>query len=476
MSARLSPGGALLRSSRLFSVPKPIPGPSAASEDAGYGSTLRRPTGTSPYPTHQSITTPESSRSQGDWGLKRSLPLKMTTKSSTPSIHVKHLDSIEKITDYSSSSQHSITLQKFQELNLPLTVPTLPNRYRAVSLGTTSVFEDDHDVTAVGGTGSDKRWKFEGPWLAGLTEGQFENYVQKTVRNRRQEFQAFLRTRLASDLTAAQQQAALDKAIEAPAPVVAKDVTEDQLTEYTRKLRSDRVTLFALISEFLDLAPLNPPSAIANMSAGTRIESKSPNPYAERGPPITHPSGGLSYIRTNAHAENHPLYGPQANPSPVLARIISPRHMSNPAKLGVAGFITDTPQGDSAFNYRSYRGGKARVSGIATFDPEITGGSKCYVEPVSANINSAGKLVLKVDEASEEAQMIKKELIGKAEIYNNKNPNAHALESEPRTHSQRLGGYRGSPLGRRDGSPLIRRQPKPGKAQTGSSQSYGLDK
>ncbi|CRK44164.1 hypothetical protein BN1723_016327, partial [Verticillium longisporum] len=88
-------------------------------------------------------------------------------------------------------------------------------------------------------------------------------------------------------------QAALDKAIEAPAPVVAKDVTEDQLTEYIRKLRSDRVTLFALISEFLDLAPLNPPSAIANMSAGTRIESKSPNPYAERGPPITHPSGGL---------------------------------------------------------------------------------------------------------------------------------------------------------------------------------------
>ncbi|KAM0279834.1 hypothetical protein ACHAQH_004385 [Verticillium albo-atrum] len=476
MSARLSPGGALLRSSRLFSIPKPIPGPSAASEDPIHGISLRTPTGTSPYPTHQSITTPESSRSQGDWGLKRSLPLKMTTKSSTPSIRVKHLDSIEKITDYASASEHSITLQKFQELNLPLTVPTLPNRYRAVSLGTTSVFEDDHDATTVGGPGSDKRWKFGGPWLAGLTEGQFDSYVQRTVRGRRQEFRMFLRTRLASDLTASQQQSALDKATDAPAPVVAKDITEDQLTEYIRKLRSDRVTLFSMISEFLDLAPLNPPSAIANMSAGTRIESKSPNPYAERGPPITHPSGGLSYIRTNAHAENHPLYGPQANPSPVLARIIAPRQMANSAKLGVAGFVTETPQGDSAFNYRSYRGGKARVSGIATFDPEIEGGSKCYVEPISANINSLGKLIIKVDEASEEAQMIKKEMVGKAEIYNNKTSTAQASESESRTHYQRLGGYRGSSLGRRDGPPLIRRQPKQGRFEAGSSQTYGLDK
>ncbi|KAM0323449.1 hypothetical protein ACHAQA_008728 [Verticillium albo-atrum] len=400
----------------------------------------------------------------------------MTTRSSTPAIRVKHLDSIEKITDYASSSEHAITLQKFQELNLPLTVPTLPNRYRAVSLGTTSVFEDEHDVTAVGGTGSDKRWKFEGPWLAGLTEGQFDKYVQKSVRNRRQEFRAFLRTRLASDLTASQQQAALDKATDAPAPVHGKDITEDQLTEYVRKLRSDRVTLFAIISEFLDLAPLNPPSAIANMSAGTRIESKSPNPYAERGPPITHPSGGLSYIRTNAHAENHPLYGPQANPSPVISRIIAPRQMSNSAKLGVAGFITETPQGDSAFNYRSYRGGKARVSGIATFDPEVEGGSKCYVEPVSANINALGKLIIKVDEASEEAQMIKKEMIGKAEIYNNKKATIQSSEPEPRAHSQRLGGYRGSPLGRRDGSPLIRKQPRQGRVETGSSQTYGLDK
>ncbi|ROT41786.1 hypothetical protein SODALDRAFT_325976 [Sodiomyces alkalinus F11] len=469
MSARLSPGGALLRSSRMFSIPNPIPAPTSGD--------VRHQLGTLAFPTHLSITTPESSRARGDWGLKRPLPLRWTAKTSTPSIRVKHIDSIENVTDYASSSEHSLTLQKFHELNLPITVPALPNRYRMISQAVTSVFEEDSDFiapeSAQGASGADKRWRFQGPWLAGMTEGEFNKYLRTTVRNKRQEFRDFLKARLASEITASQQQEALDKAADPPTPVQPRDITDEQFSQYVRRLRADRVTLFAVVSEFLDLAPLNPPSAIANMSIGARIESKSPNPYAERGPPVTHPSAGLSYLRSNAHAENHPLYGPQAHPSPVLARIISPRMMSAPAKLGVAGFITDTPQGDSALNRKTYRSGRARVPGISTFDAEIEGGAKCYVEPRSANVNSAGKVIIKVNDANEEAQVILKETIGKAEIYNAA-PKTEEFQlrasTQPLAHeyqTQRGWGSRGSHNRNAHASEVF---------VSGSSQTYGLDR
>ncbi|KAL2761254.1 hypothetical protein ACRALDRAFT_2096202 [Sodiomyces alcalophilus JCM 7366] len=472
MSARLSPGGVLLRSSRMFSIPKPITGPVGPSRerDGQFG--------TSAFPTHLSITTTESSRASGDWGLKRPLPLRATGKTSTPSIRIKYIDSVENVTDYASSSEHSLTLQKFQQLSLPITAPALPNRYRIVSQGVTSVFEEDSDFIALefaqGTTGVDKRWRFRGPWLAGMTEGEFTKYLNTTIRNKRREFRDFLKARLASHITAAQQQEALDKGVAAQRPVQPHDIMDKEFGQYIRELRTDRVTLFALIGEFLDLAPVNPPSAIANMSNGVRIESRSPNPYAERGPPITHPSAGLSYLRSNAHSDNHPLYGPQALPPPVLARIVAPRILSAPAKLGVAGFITETPQGDSAFNRKVYRSGKARVAGITTFDPEVPGGAKCYVEPRFANVNSAGKVVIRVDDANDEAQIILKEAIGKADIYNaalKREEHRCRVPTQPQVQQQQT---------QRDwvsrGSPLSRRAHVPENFIRGSSQVYGLDK
>lgn len=471
MSARLSPGGVLLRSSRLFSVPSPIAGsPGPLSQRDG-------PLGTSAFPTHLSITTPETSRACGDWGLKRPLPLRSTVTTSTPSIRIKHIDSVENVTDYTSSSEHSLTLQKFQELNLPITVPALPNRYRMVSQGVTSVFEEDADFisfdSAPGTSSVNKRWRFRGPWLAGMTEGEFTNYLTISVRPKRREFIEFLKARLASDITATQQLEALDTAVAAPTPLQPHDISYDQFRQFVRRLRSDRVTLFALISEFLDLAPLNPPSAIANMSIGARIESKSPNPYAERGPPITHPSAGLSYLRSKAHAENHPLYGPQGKAPPVLARIISPRILSAPAKLGVAGFITETPHGDSGLNRKTYRSGRARVAGISAFDPEVEGGAKCYVEPLSASVNSVGKVVIKVDDANEEAQVIVKESTWKADIYNAVRETERwqvEAPSQPPVEQQQ------AQLAREySGSSVDRISYASSTSLSGSSQAYGLN-
>ncbi|KAH7349311.1 mitochondrial ribosomal protein MRP51 [Plectosphaerella cucumerina] len=419
MAARVSPGGALLRTSRLFSLPKAIPHAPADSlnnKDPNIG--------TSTHPTHQAIATYPTNKALGDWGLKRSLPLKATNK--TSAVRVKFIDSPEMVTDYNSATEHTVTVQKFHELGLPLTVPALPTSFGNATAQSVSVFETDTDFTynpADGTADSSKRWKFTGPWLAGMSEGEFNQYLRKTVRQKRPAFKAFLKERFAADANAAARQEALEKATDAPAALTADDISEEQYDDNIRKLRADRVTLFTYVSEFLDLAPMSPPSARSSVSAGagSRIQARSPNPYAERGPPTMHPSGGLSYLRTAAHVDNHPIYGPQAEPTPVITRIITPKAtMNTPPRIGVAGFVADPPAGDSLWNSRNHRGGgaaKPKIPGLAWFDPSIPGGPKTYTSPRSATVNSAGKIVLRVEHAGDVAQLIAKELVGEADVY-----------------------------------------------------------
>ncbi|OHF02138.1 hypothetical protein CORC01_02418 [Colletotrichum orchidophilum] len=457
MSARMSPGGALLRSSRMFSVPNPLPQPGGqAAAIARYAS----PTATAPYPTYQSITTTESSRVLGDWGFKRSLPLRSTTKSSTPVVRIKDIDCFENVTDYTSAADHTLSLQKFHELNLPVSLPgSNRSRLGGVHIGAKSVFEEDGDFTTIepGRENEDKRWKFKGPWLAGLTEGEFNEYLRRAVRNKRRLFRGFLRERIASDETTKQHQKSLEAGEAQPKRILAGEVTKEQLTEYIRKLRNDRITLYSLVSEFLDLAPLNPPSSLTEFNKTTE-KTKRPSMYAEHGPPASHPSGGISYLRTSNFAENHPVYGPQAHQTPVLARIVSPRSGTNNAKLGVGGFITDVPQGDTAFNHRAFVGRHNKVAGVVTFDPDIKGGAKAYVSPTSARIDSAGGVQITVGEANEEAQLILKELVGKAKIYNDKTePEAPAPSRRTFIRNVQVNNQ------------------KPGINAVGSSRSYGLD-
>jgi len=266
-----------------------------------------------------------------------------------------------------------------------------------------------------------------------------------------------LKARIATALTAAAHQKALDAGQSIPRQICVRDVTGQQVIEYLRKLRSDRITLYSLVSEFLDLAPLNPPSSMADLGRSVEV-TKRPSLYAENGPPISHPSGGISYLRTAAFAENHPVYGPQAHQTPVLARIIAPRSGPTSAKLGVGGFITETPQGDTAFNQRSFLGRKAGIAGIASFDPDIKGGAKAYVQPTSARVDSSGMIQITVTEANEEAQLVSREIVGKVQIYNNK------------TKTERPSGQERRPLIR-----TMRTNKQNGKTVAGSTQTYGLD-
>ncbi|UNI16629.1 hypothetical protein JDV02_003051 [Purpureocillium takamizusanense] len=417
----VSPGGALLRTSRLFSVPKPLPEPPSTNLHIGI---FKSATMTRQYPQHQSITSPLSSREKGDWGFKRPFPLKSTMATSTPLIRIKQVDSVESVTDFASAADHSLSLEKFQELRVAMSVPKGSDRRSSSrsDLWSKSVFEDDMDFTDFQGSrADDRRWKFQGPWLARMTEGDFIEYLDRKVRPRRTQFRAVLKDKLAEDITTRQNNQALEQGKAAPPKVEPRDITGEQFTDYLRTLRNDRVTLYALVSKFLDLAPLGQPVGFIQSFWLKQDSTASESPYGKSGPPPSHPSAGISYLRTNSFMENHPVYGPQAKRTPVLARVVYPRVGPSPAKLGVGGFVADAPSGDNEFNLRHGRGrtmaNKEMLSGIMHLDTRTFGGAKVYIEPQTASIDPSGKVVLHLRETHAEAQVIAKENKGVSSIY-----------------------------------------------------------
>ncbi|PKS08852.1 hypothetical protein jhhlp_003463 [Lomentospora prolificans] len=467
MAARPSRGASLLRTSRMFSMPKPLRVP-----DSGLGLHNHSDSATTPFPLHLSITTPETSRNAGDWGLKRPLPLRQTTKSSTPVVRVKQVDSIEAVTDYASASDHALTLEKFHEMNIAVSAPVL--RYEKQKEGKVSVFEESSDRTTTQSTtnsnATSKRWKFAGPWLASMSEEQFNSYLSKRVKPRRAEFREFLRQRRADELSQIASQKALDSGEAPPPRISAGSISDADLTDYIRSLRSDRTALYWLVSQFLDLAPIAPPQTSTNVWANS-LNGSLPliNPYAQEGPPICHPSAGISYLRTSAFVENHPIYGPQKQHSPVLSRILSPQRGPEGPKLGIGGFVANVPPGTTSFfhRFRDYDA-RSKVQGLSVFDPTVPGGASVYLIPQAARVLWNGSVVIKVDEATAETQLVKKELSGNADIYNEPRRAASSSESSK-------GKGRDARVQRLLEPRQANKRPYFGdKSVVGSSKSYGL--
>ncbi|KAN0096194.1 Mitochondrial ribosomal protein MRP51 [Hyaloscypha variabilis] len=416
-SRSMSPGGALLRASRVFSIPPPLPRPGA---DLSSKAIFTSDSATLPHPIHQTITTPQSSRARGDWGFKRPLPLRSTTKTSTPFIRVEAIDTFEHITEFNSSADHALSLQKWQEMGVPLTIPA-PRRAEYLPETRRSVFDSEIDSTTANQSGQeDHRWKFKGPWLAGQTEGEFNTYVITEVRKRKLEFQEYLRTECAKALTqeAKRIATAAGELEEAPAAIEAGDVTEEQLTAYIKSLRTGQVSLYKLIRSFLDLPPaphglladriLDAISAsfIPQTIKGTDLMG-SQSPYAEHGPPKTHPSAGLAYARTSQYIYNHPTFGPQQNKPPVKGRVVMPKGAavgSFAPTLGVGGFVTEVP---SRVGFKdlspSRHTSKINIPGVLHIEPEKVGGSKVHVKPKHARIDPKGCVILEVELADAEA-------------------------------------------------------------------------
>lgn len=447
----------------MFAIPAPLQRP--ASEMAATV-TFNSNTATLPHPIELTVSTPPTSRSKGDWGFKRNLPLKSTTKSSTPLIRVSAVDTIEHITEFASAADHTLTLRKWQELNMPLTTPSQAKKNNFESTAKKpgkSVFEEDSDFTSIEGhdSGKDMRWKFQGPWLAGQTDGEFEYYLKKDIAGKRAEFRQYLQNYKATQDTKAAQRKALEAGEAEPATIKADDIPEAEMTQYIRELRQDRTELFRLIRDFLDLPPA--PSyndtiedvaaqIFSQMSSGKTAGKvlnsedyfqESESPYANSGPPSTHPSAGLSYLRSCAYIANHPTYGPQAEPAPVEGRIIMPKNAavgSFAPKLGVAGVVTDVPPSNDFFGNTRRRQGSSQLPGLINIEPEKVGGSKVWVKPKMASIDASGRIILTVDNAKPAAVAVAKGEVAPAATQT---PVDLAMNAARRPGSIRFGGAAG---------------------------------
>lgn len=374
---RLSPTGNLLRNSRLFSLPLPLISPSdKVTSTQRYDSE----TATLPYPTHQALETTPSSLARGDWGLKRSLPLKSTARTSTPTIRIGDVDSINHITDFDSAADHVLNLKKWQEIGLPVSKSDVIKKLFKDSkdLGThwSSVFESEFDNTQRENRNSGhQRWKYRGPWIAGQTAGEFKNYTERNIKNRKTEFRQFMRERLGKRIAAADRRAAIDNGL--PLPDQPPVIDEQRLDHHIKELRQEQQgRLFELIEEFLDL-PSGSKSSHGDSKGDTWVSSES-------GPPATHPSAGLSYHRAPSHTFNHPAFGPQNEGRPIRARVLvlrSPTDKRVPhlgkrvPHLGVGGVTVEGP--------------RIQNSDVGK---DIPGGPKIWVHPDQITVDPEGRI------------------------------------------------------------------------------------
>ena len=287
-------------------------------------------------------------------------------------------------------------------MNIPLSMPTLrksiSNRGSAVS-----VFEDELNSTQANAESLEsnaRRWKYKGPWLSGKNAGEFEDYVTKKIKRRRPEFRQYLRTWIRDKLVAIASRTAMDMGEERPDSTI--QFSEEQYQAEIVKMRHDPADLWILIWRFLDL-PGAPPQRTDHISdTWTRTAvAEEENSVLEQGPPTTHPSAGLSYLRTGSHVPNHPLLGPMSTQQPVLSRIVKHGGAASKSRtrvlVGVGGVVADGGQ-PAAFQ-------DSRSQGLqwTRFDPDLKGGAKGWVHPTQASISSQGTIKLIAERAKEGA-------------------------------------------------------------------------
>ncbi|EAS33340.1 uncharacterized protein CIMG_04364 [Coccidioides immitis RS] len=403
MAGRLSPTANLLRKSRLFSLPQSLSHPATPTSSS---TVVESDTATLPFPIRAAIATPPSSLARGDWGLKRPLPAKSTTESSSsPVVRVNHLDTFEHVTDFESAADHATTLKKWQELFLPLSTVLNTGIPSAAGGGRhLSVFEKSADNTHESKNVDDlnaKRFRFKGPWLAGQTETEFQNYL-KSVRKQRPQFLQRLRQVLAERKASESRKALLDRGEPIGERQVSQELSDEEFETALRALRANPEALGPEIHKFLDLAtPPNVPDQYLTRRRWTAGPSNiSSTEYVTHGPPTTHPSAGLSYLRTKAHMDNHPVVGPQQQPKPVEARVLSAKRAQKlRTVIGVGGIVVDDLKSQGWRQNRS-------LGGPVGPDPDAPGGSKYWVKAERAAIRSDGRVELQVGRPSEAAKSL----------------------------------------------------------------------
>ncbi|EMD64667.1 hypothetical protein COCSADRAFT_89013 [Bipolaris sorokiniana ND90Pr] len=424
----LSPTSHLLRNSRLFSLPNPLPRP-PVSETFGAGITKASDTATLPYPTHQAIATTKASLARGDWGLKRAIPSRShLVQVSDPVLRVTQLDTIEHVTDFDSAADHVRTRQKWEEMGIPMMKGMTQMRDHDLSVAPPAgAFEVRDDTTNydtdMGLDEADpivhntKRWKHDGPWLPGMGADDFVAYISKEITSRKKEFNSYLVEFVKNEIYTSRRLAATKSKEQPPMDIKEAEqwqerqekawrhITRNDIDTGIKTLRKETANnplgsklVSKLILPFLKLPAIKfKPKAWASDASSRDIDQYSFD--QETAPLSTHPSAGLGYLRTKSYMANHPILGPQASHAPVPARVVQARRTGTKnetyARLGVGGFVAND-QFKSAETMSASRANIMGAKDVETIDIDTPGGRKIPVQPLFGSVTNDGRIHIKL--------------------------------------------------------------------------------
>lgn len=299
-----------------------------------------------------------------------------------------------------------------------------------------------------------QRWKTEGPWVNGLTEQDFQEYLAKTVRKNKAGFLKFLEQVKISQKKAQIIQTMRDEGLLSEQDSKTLDIElekqsqldEHELNDYIKELRDNNSGLSSdlsgLVRQYFDLPAF--PTINESQTGNTLLSNLLPEESSSENPPATHPSAGLSYIRTRAFMQNHPAYGPQESHEPVQARVVRPRSAvgngsDRKANLGVAGFVTEE-SGHSSFASKMRSDNlspeQQYIHNVSYLDVETPGGNKVWVHPIKAHVDEKGYIQLSVERADAQSVGVK---------------TGNPIEAPTMTSSSRYAGRLNDPL---DARPL----------------------
>lgn len=274
-----------------------------------------------------------------------------------------------------------------------------------------------------------KRWKSKGPWLAGMTEDEFQRYLGSLRSSKHR--QGFLK--FVSNVVRQEKRKAEEARVQQERGITDEDIAEIEAASELRAGELEAVMktlregedgrigfpspIANLLREYLDLPGFSKGKEDGQQAADRPAILQSSISQLEQAvrdmdiqpPPVTHLSAGLSYIRTKAYLENHPVWGPQIHHTPVEARVVRPTIGGpNPGDkknffLGVGGFVTTDPAASVPNNFKDLNGGPTPTENLQ----DVDGGTKVWVKADRAYIDTEGRVHIQYEKAQSEAVGVK---------------------------------------------------------------------
>ena len=316
-------------------------------------------------------------------------------------VRVHEHDTFEHVTDFESAADHVVTLEKFQELNLPISLMQSDNLGRQFNPKHESPFERQFDNThesAERNEAEAKQFRKSGPWVPEMSETEFTRFLAK-AQSEKPRLLEQLRRDWEAKTHALRRKDAQDKGEDLETLEFPK-LDDEQFMTYIKELRANPEELGPVVYDLFDLPPTGPPppGAFKGPKYSSPTLDLSSSQYAYLGPPKTHPSAGLSYHRSHALIHNHPENGPQTGGRPVEARILRPRgkfrnRTAWSAAIGVGGIVTEDLS----------RVGFAESStprGYNKFDATVPHGPRFWASANRAFVDSEGKISLSISRPS----------------------------------------------------------------------------